>query len=108
MSGSATIVNSFCRKILPEIGMNGDARIRKDFEMPEPVRAWAAVAPDGTFYVPLIDVYRLYGTKVAAQEIAGRSWGHANNWYGADLDAWPHAERAGWRVVEVEIKIKEN
>lgn len=62
--------------------------------MPEPLLAWAAVAPDGTIKRNVIS-----SDKSMVQ-------GYAT--YASGNYSWRYAKRAGWRVVQVEIRVKED
>jgi len=64
---------------------------------PDPVRAWAAVAPDGTLLAKTISQSRA-DVMVTVQY----KFSHTG-----DASAWAVAVRAGWRVVPIEIRVME-
>lgn len=68
--------------------------------MPDPVHAWAAVAPDGA----------IEPNTLATR--AGTARSEVSNWLFREPNeshrqGWRRAYRAGWRVVPVEIKVME-
>lgn len=62
--------------------------------MAAPLLAWAAMAPDGTLKVWTMRTHSAAVWQVVEKQITGetRRWN----------------ERAGWRVVQVEIRVKED
>lgn len=60
--------------------------------MPDPVHAWAAVAPDGTLRPAFISRHASHCRYQVRLERGG---------------TWPEAYRAGWRVVPVKIEVME-